>query len=280
MKHIRNLLLTFLIIVFSVISLPPVHAENDIYVEDTYGELSEEEIEELNSYAQEISSKYQFGVYARLIYDEDSYDDINSYIENYYSQENLGYGETHDGILFLITQSSRGGSYDIYIPGNANQSYFTIDGLEDLQSNAENYLYDHDYFNSIHTFLSECNDMLAYYTENDDTPWSYDYSDNDSFYEEPANKINSYPPIILIGIPLLVAVIVTSILTSKHKTKHIATTARNYIPKSGQLHLNTRYDMYLYSTETRTRIPDIDEHSSGGGFTSSSGGMHSGGGHF
>lgn len=281
MRHIRNLLLTFFITLFSVFSFLPVHAGSDVYVEDTYGELSEEEVEELNSYAKEISDKYKFGIYARLLYDEDSYDDINSYIEDYYTREDLGYGESHDGILFLITQSSRGGSYDIYIPGNSNQSYFTIDGLEDIQSNAETYLYDHDYYSSIHSFLSECDDMLSYYEESDNTPWSYDASDDGSFYEkEPVSKINSYPPVILIGIPLLVAVIVTVILASKHKTKHIATDAHNYIPKSGQLRLNTRYDMYLYSTETRTRIPDNDAHSSGGGFTSSSGGMHSGGGHF
>lgn len=280
MKHIRNLLLAFFITLFSVFSFHQVYASSDVYVEDTYGELSKEEVEELNSYAKEISDKYQFGIYARLLFDEDSYDDINSYIEDYYARENLGYGNSHDGILFLITQSSRGGSYDIYIPDNSNQSFFTLDGLEDIQSNSEEYLYDHDYYSSIQTFLSECNDMLAYYEEHDNTPWSYDTSDDGSFYKEPANKIYSYPPVILIGIPLLAAIIVTVILASKHKTKHIATDAHNYIPKSGQLRLNTRYDMYLYSTETRTRIPDNSEHSSGGGFTSSSGGMHSGGGHF
>lgn len=278
MKNIKLMLITFCTVLITFFSFLPVFATNDVYVDDTYGALSKEEIEELNTYAKQISDQYQFDVYARILYDEDSYDDIYSYIEAYYDTQNLGYGESHDGILFLITQSSRGGSYDIYIPGNANQEYFTIDGLEDIQSNAETYLYDHDYYNAIKAYLTETEDMLAYYQEHDGTPWQDSYSN--AYEGEPVNKIKSYPPLILFGIPLLTAIIVTCIMGGRHKTKRIATEARNYISDSGKLHLNTRYDMFLYSTETRTKIVTENHSSSGGGFTSSSGGMHSGGGHF
>ena len=271
MKHIRN---TFFLLIAMFLSSPfvTVHAGSDVYVEDTYGVLSQDETEELNQLATEISDRYQFGIYARILYDEDSYDDINSYIEKYYAENDLGYGSTSDGILFLITQSSRGGSYDIYIPAASRQDAFSISGLEDIQSESENYLYDHDYYSAIETYLSETENKLSYYSS-EGTPWGENGPDS----SHAAWGLSFL-------IPAIVAGITVAIRRSHHRTKRIATNAGNYISSSGQLHLNTRSDIYLYSTETRTRIHQENNNhggmSSGGGFTSSSGGMHSGGGHF
>ena len=298
MKQIRN---TFFLLIAMFLSFPfiTVHAGSDVYVEDTYGVLSQDETEELNQLATEISDRYQFGVYARILYDEDSYDDINSYIEKYYAENDLGYGSTSDGILFLITQSSRGGSYDIYIPAVSRQDAFSISSLEDIQSESENYLYDHDYYSAIETYLNETEDKLSYYSsegtpwgknddysyDNDETTWDddYGYSEGGTGVSGPDSSSHAACGLSFV-IPAIVAGITVAIRRSHHRTKRIATNAGNYISSSGQLHLNTRSDIYLYSTETRTRIHQENNNhggmSSGGGFTSSSGGMHSGGGHF
>ena len=235
-------------------------------------------MDQLNAQAQQISDQYQFGVYAHILYDDASYDDIWGYIEQYYAEQDLGYGNTSDGILFLITQSSQGGSYDIYIPAASNQSYFTIDGLEDIQDDAEEGLFEHDYYKAIDTFLDKTEEHLAYYNQHD-YPWS-SATEGAVYYDaETGRSVSGFAVAAGIIIPFVVACIVVAVNASKHRTKHTATDAAEYIPSYGQLQLTRHTDMYLYRTQSRTKIHHEESDGGGGGF-SSSGGMHSGGGHF
>lgn len=277
MKRILHIFTALLLCSLSITPLS-IHAGSDVYISDTYGVLSQAEVDLLNAQAQQISDQYQFGVYAHILYDDASYDDIWGYIERYYSEQDLGYGNTSDGILFLITQSSQGGSYDIYIPAASNQSYFTIDGLEDIQDDAEEGLFEHDYYKAIDTFLDKTEEHLAYYNQHD-YPWS-SATEGAVYYDaETGRSVSGFAVAAGIIIPFVGACIVVAVNASKHRTKHTATDAAEYIPSYGQLQLTRHTDMYLYRTQSRTKIHHEESHDGGGGF-SSSGGMHSGGGHF
>ena len=277
MKRILHIFTALLLCSLSITPLS-IHAGSDVYISDTYGVLSQAEVDLLNAQAQQISDQYQFGVYAHILYDDASYDDIWGYIEKYYAEQDLGYGNTSDGILFLITQSSQGGSYDIYIPAASNQSYFTIDGLEDIQDDAEEGLFEHDYYKAIDTFLDKTEEHLAYYNQHD-YPWS-SATEGAVYYDaETGRSVSGFAVAAGIIIPFVVACIVVAVNASKHRTKHTATDAAEYIPSYGQLQLTRHTDMYLYRTQSRTKIHHEESHDGGGGF-SSSGGMHSGGGHF
>lgn len=277
MKRILHIFTALMLCSLSITPLS-IHAGSDVYISDTYGVLSQAEVDQLNAQAQQISDQYQFGVYAHILYDDASYDDIWGYIEQYYAEQDLGYGNTSDGILFLITQSSQGGSYDIYIPAASNQSYFTIDGLEDIQDDAEEGLFEHDYYKAIDTFLDKTEEHLAYYNQHD-YPWS-SATEGAVYYDaETGRSVSGFAVAAGIIIPFVVACIVVAVNASKHRTKHTATDAAEYIPSYGQLQLTRHTDMYLYRTQSRTKIPHEESHDGGGGF-SSSGGMHSGGGHF
>lgn len=277
MKRILHIFTALLLCSLSITPLS-IHAGSDVYISDTYGVLSQAEVDQLNAQAQQISDQYQFGVYAHILYDDASYDDIWGYIEQYYAEQDLGYGNTSDGILFLITQSSQGGSYDIYIPAASNQSYFTIDGLEDIQDDAEEGLFEHDYYKAIDTFLDKTEEHLAYYNQHDH-PWS-SATEGAVYYDaETGRSVSGFAVAAGIIIPFVVACIVVAVNASKHRTKHTATDAAEYIPSYGQLQLTRHTDMYLYRTQSRTKIHHEESHDGGGGF-SSSGGMHSGGGHF
>lgn len=277
MKRILHIFTALLLCSLSITPLS-IHAGSDVYISDTYGVLSQAEVDQLNAQAQQISDQYQFGVYAHILYDDASYDDIWGYIERYYAEQDLGYGNTSDGILFLITQSSQGGSYDIYIPAASNQSYFTIDGLEDIQDDAEEGLFEHDYYKAIDTFLDKTEEHLAYYNQHD-YPWS-SATEGAVYYDaETGRSVSGFAVAAGIIIPFVVACIVVAVNASKHRTKHTATDAAEYIPSYGQLQLTRHTDMYLYRTQSRTKIHHEESHDGGGGF-SSSGGMHSGGGHF
>lgn len=277
MKRILHIFTALMLCSLSITPLS-IHAGSDVYISDTYGVLSQAEVDLLNAQAQQISDQYQFGVYAHILYDDASYDDIWGYIERYYAEQDLGYGNTSDGILFLITQSSQGGSYDIYIPAASNQSYFTIDGLEDIQDDAEEGLFEHDYYKAIDTFLDKTEEHLAYYNQHD-YPWS-SATEGAVYYDaETGRSVSGFAVAAGIIIPFVVACIVVAVNASKHRTKHTATDAAEYIPSYGQLQLTRHTDMYLYRTQSRTKIHHEESHDGGGGF-SSSGGMHSGGGHF
>ena len=277
MKRILHIFTALLLCSLSITPLS-IHAGSDVYISDTYGVLRQAEVDLLNAQAQQISDQYQFGVYAHILYDDASYDDIWGYIEQYYAEQDLGYGNTSDGILFLITQSSQGGSYDIYIPAASNQSYFTIDGLEDIQDDAEEGLFEHDYYKAIDTFLDKTEEHLAYYNQHD-YPWS-SATEGAVYYDaETGRSVSGFAVAAGIIIPFVVACIVVAVNASKHRTKHTATDAAEYIPSYGQLQLTRHTDMYLYRTQSRTKIHHEESHDGGGGF-SSSGGMHSGGGHF
>lgn len=277
MKRILHIFTALMLCSLSITPLS-IHAGSDVYISDTYGVLSQAEVDQLNAQAQQISDHYQFGVYAHILYDDASYDDIWGYIEQYYAEQDLGYGNTSDGILFLITQSSQGGSYDIYIPAASNQSYFTIDGLEDIQDDAEEGLFEHDYYKAIDTFLDKTEEHLAYYNQHD-YPWS-SATEGAVYYDaETGRSVSGFAVAAGIIIPFVVACIVVAVNASKHRTKHTATDAAEYIPSYGQLQLTRHTDMYLYRTQSRTKIHHEESHDGGGGF-SSSGGMHSGGGHF
>ena len=277
MKRILHIFTALMLCSLSITPLS-IHAGSDVYISDTYGVLSQAEVDQLNAQAQQISDQYQFGVYAHILYDDASYDDIWGYIEQYYAEQDLGYGNTSDGILFLITQSSQGGSYDIYIPAASNQSYFTIDGLEDIQDDAEEGLFEHDYYKAIDTFLDKTEEHLAYYNQHD-YPWS-SATEGAVYYDaETGRSVSGFAVAAGIIIPFVGACIVVVVNASKHRTKHTATDAAEYIPSYGQLQLTRHTDMYLYRTQSRTKIHHEESHDGGGGF-SSSGGMHSGGGHF
>lgn len=277
MKRILHIFTALMLCSLSITPLS-IHAGSDVYISDTYGVLSQAEVDQLNAQAQQISDQYQFGVYAHILYDDASYDDIWGYIEQYYAEQDLGYGNTSDGILFLITQSSQGGSYDIYIPAASNQSYFTIDGLKDIQDDAEEGLFEHDYYKAIDTFLDKTEEHLAYYNQHD-YPWS-SATEGAVYYDaETGRSVSGFAVAAGIIIPFVVACIVVAVNASKHRTKHTATDAAEYIPSYGQLQLTRHTDMYLYRTQSRTKIHHEESDGGGGGF-SSSGGMHSGGGHF
>lgn len=259
-------------------SMTQIYASSDVYVEDTYGVLSQEEVQELQQRASEVSDKYQFGVYARIIEDdtEESYDNMDEFSERYYQQQNLGYGNTSDGVLLLITQCSQGGSYQVMIPPNSSMDMFTLDGMDAMDEKAITSLKKHDYYQAIYDYINEADSLMHYYEEHGEAyGTNYDY---DASYKPVDNTNIKYGCVFCI--PLLFASLIVFVLQRKNKTKYTAITANQYVPKNG-VHMRNARDMFLYRTVTRTPIPhDNGGSSPGGSHFSSSGGMHSGGGHF
>lgn len=265
MKRITRIIIYILTALW--ISLLPVHAGSTVYVQDDAGLLSQEDIQQLTTEAQQLSDTYQTGVYIRTVNDDSAYNDIYTYTENYYTDNSLGYGDTNDGVLFLIAMSSEGGSYDIYFPGNASEKKISTDGVNMAADAAVPYLQDHEYRDACDAYLDSISEQLSYYEENG-SPMEY--------AEEDTQSSGAFRYILIFGLPAVIALVVVLVMLSMNKTKHKAETAKQYIVKNG-VHMNIIQDIFLYRTETREPLPKDTSTSSN--FTSSSGGSHSGG-HF
>lgn len=279
MKYIKKLLL--LCFIFLFIPFTRINASSNVYVKDTTGNLSEEDISYLNSYAEQLSSKYEFGVYARIVYDSSglSYDNMDKFIESYYLEESLGYGDSQDGVLLLVALSDIGRSYQVYCP--YTNDYISLDGLDQLDEAAYNSLRALDYYNAIYDYLDTASVLMNYYEENGE----YYGSNYGGYQGETRQDTTPMKWGITLGVPPLAALATVLGLRSKHKTKGKAMSANNYVPQGG-VHLVNARDMYLYRTVTRMPIPRDEDRGGGGGFSpggshfSSGGGMHSSGGHF
>lgn len=280
MKYIKKLLLICSLFLF--IPFIQINASSNVYVEDTYGSLNEEEISYLNSYAQQISEQYGFGVYARIISDANNsfYNNTDAYIEEYYENESLGYGDTQDGVLLLIGFTpSNEGTYQVYCP--YENKYITLDGLDQLDEAAYNSLKGRDMYNAIYDYLETARELMNYYEEYGET-----YGSNYGGYQgETKQDTTGVKWGFTLGIPPIAGLLTVLGLRSKHKSKAKAVSANNYIPQGGVQLFNAR-DMFLYQTVSRMPIPRNDGPRGGGGVSpggshfSSSGGMHSSGGHF
>lgn len=262
MKRIIKILICFLLF------LIPFHVQagSDEYVRDDAGLLSADEVSALNSEAQKLSDQYDFALYIRTVNDESSYDDIYSYTENYYTQNNLGYENTSDGVLFLISMTSQGGSYDVYTPGNVSVKKISLDGVDIASDDAKTYLQAHDYEKACEAYLNSISSQLSYYEENGQAETRNDMQTHS----------DAFRYFLIFALPCIVAFIVVIVMLNKNRTKKKAYTAQQYITKNG-VQMNTIQDIFLYRTEMREPLPQND--SGSGNFTSSSGGSHSGG-HF
>ncbi len=279
MKIMKRLLLFFTFLL--CIPFTSIHASSDIYVEDTYGKLTSEEISQLQSFAKEVSDTYQFGVYARIIEDRSgySYNNMDYFSEQYYSENDLGYGSTSDGVLLLITFSEEGGTYQVMIPPSSNQDMFTLDGMDLMDDAAYSSLRNQDFYQAVYDYIEEAESLMAYYSSNGKA-----YGSNYGYEPEVQTDNTNIKYASVLGIPPIAALLTVLGLKSKHKTKFTATTASNYVPNNG-LHLTNQREMFLYQTVTRVPLPRNDDGggggvSPGGSHFSDGGGMHSGGGHF
>ena len=234
-------------------------------VEDDYGGLTSTEIEELNRLARTYSDEYDCGIYVRLKADySNDITNVEDYAEYIFNSEEMGVGETKDGVLLLIVMSDR--SYDIAAHGDNGNAAFTDYGKEELADHFLSYLSNGDYNAAFTTFINDSAYYLGEYQNGEpvDVP-----------------EGNPYIPIgAAAAIGIVVSAIVTAVKAGKHKTKGQKFEATNYIVPEGTSLTNSR-DVFLYKTETRTKIAkDSGGSSSSGGTTVNDSGFSHSSGHF
>ncbi|MBP3891321.1 MAG: TPM domain-containing protein [Solobacterium sp.] len=276
MKKIYTLFLSILAFLF--LSFLPIEA-SAANVIDHYGLLTEQEIHELNERAQQISEKYNVGLYIRIVPNKEGKDSIFQYAEYIYKRDGMGLGEEQNGYLLTICMDDR--SYLTTAYGSKAHASFTDFGKELVESDVESNLRSGNYKGAMDAFLNQSEYML----EQNELGTPVDVPGATPITEAELQARKQRQRNMRIGITAgtspLASLLICLGLRRRHKTKGLKHDASAYIPKNG-LNLQNVKDIYLYSTESRTLIVDTSSKgSSGGGTSINSGGFsHGSGGHF
>lgn len=210
------------------------------FVTDEAGLLTNEQRLELEQRAEEISQKYQCGVYIITVNDFTDYTYESSVYEaakDLYREYELGYGEERSGELLLLSMEARDYALIAYGYGNTAFSEAAAELAE--------------------TFL----DDFA------DDAWYDGFSD---YLEKSASMLVSSRNIVFVGIGISLllgcglGLLLCWLLKEKQmKSVAVKQDANAYLRADG-VHITNRQDQFSHITQTRTKI----EKSSGGGGTS------------
>ena len=245
--------------------LPPASAAPPL-VRDECGLFDADTIASLEQQAEAACDGHGCDIYF-LVVDSIGDQDQRDFAKNYYTSNNLGKGDSHSGILFLLAVSSR--KY-VTITYGGGVAAFTDYRIAQIEEEVVPKLSSGDYADAAETFIALSSDTLDFYAEHNEP------LDRDN---DPGNSLGVFGVVIVVGVSFLISGLICAVLCSRMKTAKQKTEANDYMPGSG-LKLTVREDRYLRTTRTQVYDPPPPppSESSGGssvdsdGFGGSSGG--------
>lgn len=226
-------------------------AENAVFVLDSQQVLTQEQAAALNAKCLALTKQYQCAIYVvttDTLVNADAYDDAKAL----YQDGDFGYGDDRSGILILNVVGDR--QYAVIAYGRGNE-ILTDYGREALIAD---YLVPQLKAGDYNAAFDSSVDRIGEYMADHAAGTPYDVSGGDS---EESNTVNG---IIIIGIPLLIALIACLIMKAQMKTAVEATQADDYLLRD-QFHVTKSEDHFLYQTVTVVHHEHDDK--SGGGTT-------------
>ncbi|WP_442852451.1 TPM domain-containing protein [Butyrivibrio sp. VCD2006] len=213
--------------------------------------LTDDEENALASHIYDVEEQFQSAI-VMVTVDTLGTRTVEEYGDDFYDYNGYGFGENHDGILFLIDMETR--SWHITTTGSAIGVY-NDSAQEDLIDACKYNLSQGNYYQSFDEFISECNKILQ--------------SDLDS------HTFTSGKLTICIIAGLLLALIPLLGFIGQLHTVHPEKGAANYSQQG--LSLTGKHDRFVRKTTSRTKI----QKESSSTHTGSSGTSHGGSsGHF
>lgn len=251
----RKLISVFVALLLVLCLAAPVSAAEN-YVIDDAGLLSEEQREQLNARAAEISEKQKIGIYILTVYDYRDYGEEHEIFDvlwNYYHDYRLGYGENREGMILMLSMYDR--DYATFFYGDRTEYAFNSYGQEKLEGAFLDYFGEDAWFIGFRNYLSEAEEYMERAAAGDPV------------------RESAWPMAMLfVCIALAIAGIATLVEWGKMKNVAKKTDAIQYQTDSG-LNLSVCTDQFIRQTVTRRKI---QTQSSSGGSRSHSGGGGSG----
>ncbi|MCQ2406781.1 MAG: TPM domain-containing protein [Oscillospiraceae bacterium] len=232
------------------------------YVTDFAGILSEDEVDELSVWAEDISENYDVYVYIMTVKDMKDFGawDIEDFTEGLRIGYAPGYGEDGDMIILAMSMAER--DYDLAVWGEKGHNAFRDFGMDRIENSFLDNFKENDWMGGFKDYLKQCEKLLR--LESQGKPLDINTT--------PAYYIGSVAAALLIG--WLIALLFAKGIKSGMKAPGLKKEANAYITSGGS-QITYRSDNYSHVTESRTYSPRQSSSSGGGGGgRSSSGGSH------
>lgn len=232
------------------------------YVTDEAGLFTDTERGTLESRAQEISERYNFGVYIITLPDYRDYttsSSVETCAMELYDDNTLGWGSDRAGTMLLLSMQERDFDLDFY-SSRANR-IFTEVGRDRMEDRFIPYFRNDNFYGGYMEYLNTCEEYLRAAEE------GHPVGEGESRYSGQDEKASPALALIPGGIAALLVGIFTS--APMHSAKQ-QRDANQYV--RGRLNLRRRSDMFLNRTVSRS--PRNTESRSSGS-SGSSGGSHS-----
>lgn len=275
MKRIYCLLLALVLVLG--LSLP-AFAENDWpKIMDEAGLLTTEETEALEQRAQQMAETYGMDV---VIVTCGSLDGktATEYADDYFDYNGYGLGDYGSGTLLLVSMDER--AWAISTKGAAIRAV-TDWGNEQLQDAMLSDLSGGYYADAFQSYLDKLEELYSSYVNQggDDSDYNGDNGDagGSSLWYYIRSKLSFLRILLCVGIAAVVSGITVASMAKSMNSARGKRQARDYVVKDS-FHLSQSRDRFLYSTVTKTRRAQDNDHDSGGSSThvSSSGSTHGG----
>lgn len=275
----KRKILSFLLVLLLTICLPlHTSAAAISMVVDSAELLTDQEQIALEGTAQTLRDTYEMDVVIVTIDNLES-KTAQQYADDFFDNGGYGYGESRNGILFLLAMEER----EWYISTCGDAIYTITDyGIQQLGEAAVWYLSEGEYYEAFQAYLDALPLYLEAYRQGSPIDGHADYS-GDYYHGERESVVyyeEEYTPSIFLSlvIGVIVAAVVILIMRASMNTKRQQHGASGYM-KAGSFHLRGRQDLFLYSNVSKVRRQQ--NNSSGGGSSvhrSSGGRSHGGGG--
>ena len=256
-ERIRCLLLTFIIaLVFCVnVSATEQTGAQLYYVTDEAGLLSENENMMLEKMAETVSQKYDIGVYIVTVEDYRDFHSEGVYKATYtiYHEYTMGEGPDRDGIMLLLSMDDR--DWAMFCYGSRCEYAFNSYGQQKLEKVFLDNFGENDWYGGFEDYIKECSVYLEKAASG-----------------KPVRASLFFPILIVIGLSLLAAAVIVSVIWQKMENVSKKATANAYV--SAGLQLTEQTDHFTHKTTSSRKI---ERSSSGSGSSQSeSGGGGSG----
>ena len=253
-RNVLALLLAFCLI----LTLPICANASPAYVQDNADILSPAEEADLADRARQVAEDHDFAVYILTVEDFTDLNlgnDIEDANEALYRGSGYGIGDTHRGVLLMLSMETR--KYAIFVDGDGDDAFDGV-GHSYLSEQFLDDFADDQWYNGFVDYISTADELLI--------------------RGEAGEPISSNPPgfriygvIACILLAVLAAFLVTRMLKSQLTSVHEKTEASDFIAQGG-LKLTSQSDLFTHRTQTRTYSPEKKDNDSSDSDSSSSSG--------
>jgi len=215
------------------------------HVTDDAGLLTAEEKAQLESRASEISQSMECAVYIVSVQDYTAFTSgsVRDCAERIYSEYELGWGDSKDGVMLLLSMRER--DYSLIAYGTFGNAAFTDYGKDVL---AEEFLDDFgndDWFDGFYDYVEYSGKMMEMARQG--TPLDV------NVYSGTQESDASAKLLMIIFPPCVIALLVCLVFLAQMKTAKKKHSAGDYVVP-GSANLYARHDIFIHRTETRQII--------------------------